>query len=110
MEKIIEALNKIKKDKYPQDDSLFIFTEQINPVNESSFKLFRKAELSLWFVKRIKDENKKVKVAYLSYIDRYSDPSIKENLMKSLYINFAAIILDWLSSGGLQKLIEDGME
>lgn len=110
MEELVRALNQLKRDKYPDDDSLFILTNQFLPVKENSFKLFKRAELILWLVRPYKDGNKKIRVATVSNVDRYEDSTLKEWLNKELTCKFTTIILDWLSSGGLQKLMEDGVE
>ena len=110
MENIIKGLNQLKRTKYPGDESLFIFTTQFFPVKEKSFKIFQRAELVLWLARRTAEGNEKKRVLTISDVDRYADPVSKDFLKKELDYKFILLLMDWLSSGGLQKEMENGTE
>lgn len=110
MENIIQGLNQLKRAKYPGDESLFIFTTQFLPVKEKSFKIFQRAELVLWLVRKTAEGNKKKMVLTISDVDRYADPASKDFLKKELDNKFILLLMDWLFSGGLQKEMENGTE
>lgn len=110
MENIIQGLNQLKRTRYPGDESLFILTTQFLPVKEKSFKIFQRAELVLWLVRKTAERNKKRRVLEISNIDRYADPASKDSLKKELDNKFILLLMDWLFSGGLQKEMENGTE
>lgn len=110
MENIIQGLNQLKRTKYPGDESLFIFTTQFLPVKEKSFKIFQRAELVLWLVRNTAEGTKKKRILTVSDVNRYGDPLSKDFLKKELDNKFILLLMDWLSSGGLQKEMENGTE
>lgn len=64
----------------------------------------------MWLVRKTAEGNKKKRVLTISDVNRYADPASKDYLKKELDYKFILLLMDWLSSGGLQKEMENGTE
>lgn len=110
IESLVKGLNNLQRNKYPGRDELFIFSSQFLPVNAASMKLFKQAELVLWHVKSSPQGVIKKRILTVRKVDRFEDPVIKDFVKEALEQEFILQFLDWLSSNGLQKVMEDGTQ
>lgn len=107
MEDIIRSLNRVKDKLYPNDDSVFIFYLNFTPANENTFKIFKNGEASLWLAKKTESGIVNRRILMVNKVDRFDDPVLKDSIRADLNNDFTTLLIDWLSSGGLQKVMEE---